>query len=545
MVASHTNKWLDKVTQHEDHGEHKDVLADTSEDNLDFITSKLQAFYDASGLDPLSDPRSAVIKVFFDFVGENGTVQLVSLQTYFRRFKQLYRRSRNSDLDKTVCKDVNAVRTFKSFSDEALIYRKYLKHHFQGQKPSRPREKAVPTALDFTELLRFHYGGDTTLYPDERQRVQQAFLMMVMAYSALRPSSATAARKRKRVHSGGGGTRRHKRGFDGEEPDESAGELTVPEARLKYGDFRVFLVCDETGQTWLCIQPRYKHYKGEKRRRQQKTFTFWTQPNVTHCPAAHLIALGLHDGAFKDPLLTSVQSLLSLQVPPTDQLELYWSEDCENRCILRESTSGEPDKELSADKARYRLRRLGENKGSQKRFIPYSLRMLNLNSLDKGASEEVRNQVAGHLDSRIYRNHYIDPNIEIDTANLVLRRPTEEHLTVALNSMGAGADPRVNRPLSQAERDCIEAMPDLAALTDRRRETYNAIDICEDEDVLLTLQEQRGQLTRKIRALRQRYQREHREGYFRRKNEAIVRMQLHGVESDATTAAYQEEYAPR
>lgn len=111
--------------------------------------------------------------------------------------------------------------------------------------------------------------------------------------------------------------------------------------------------------------------------------------------------------------------------------------------------------------------------------------------------------------------------------------------------MGAGADPRVNRPLSQAERDCIEAMPDLAALTDRRRETYNAIDICEDEDVLLTLQEQRGQLTRKIKALRQRYQKEHREGYFRRKNEAIVRMQLHGVESDAATAAYQEEYVPR
>lgn len=58
-------------------------------------------------------------------------------------------------------------------------------------------------------------------------------------------------------------------GFDGEETDESAGELTVPEARLKYGDFRVFLVCDKAGQTRLCIQPKYKHYKGEKRRRQQ------------------------------------------------------------------------------------------------------------------------------------------------------------------------------------------------------------------------------------------------------------------------------------
>lgn len=101
-----------------------------------------------------------------------------------------------------------------------------------------------------------------------------------------------------------------------------------------------------------------------------------TVPQHTSSPSGFMTA------PLKDPLLTSVQSLLSLQVPPTDQLELYWSEDCENRCILRESTGGEPDKELSADKARYRLRRLGENKGSQKRFIPYSLRMLNLNSLD-------------------------------------------------------------------------------------------------------------------------------------------------------------------
>lgn len=71
----------------------------------------LRGFYDVSGLELLFDLRLAVIKVFFDFVGENGFLQLVSLQKYFRRFKQLYWRSSNLDLDKAVCKDVNAVRT--------------------------------------------------------------------------------------------------------------------------------------------------------------------------------------------------------------------------------------------------------------------------------------------------------------------------------------------------------------------------------------------------------------------------------------------------
>lgn len=168
------------------------------------------------------------------------------------------------------------------------------------------------------------------------------------------------------------------------------------------------------------------------------------------------------------------------------------------------------------------------------------------NPWGQGASKEVRNQVAGYLDSRIYRNHYIDPNIQIDVANMVLGRPTEEHLTVELNSIGAGADPRVNRPLSQAERDCIEAMPDLAALIEKRCKINYAINVSEDDDhTLLTLQEQRDQCTRKIKALRQRYQRKHRESYFRRKNEALVKAQLRGVESDAGAATYQEDYVPR
>lgn len=136
-------------------------------------------------------------------------------------------------------------------------------------------------------MLRFLYGQDTTQYPDERQRVQQAFLMQIMAYSALRPSSTTAAKKRKlgpQSVAAPRKTARHTRRMAESAPSRDAStpleniepqddgrdeaRLEEAEVRVKYGDFRLFLVLDDEGQTRLGIQPQYKHYKGERRRQQ-------------------------------------------------------------------------------------------------------------------------------------------------------------------------------------------------------------------------------------------------------------------------------------
>ena len=44
-------------------------------------------------------------------------------------------------------------------------------------------------------MLHFLYSRDITTYPDERQRVQQGFLMIIHAFSGLRPSSTTQSSK--------------------------------------------------------------------------------------------------------------------------------------------------------------------------------------------------------------------------------------------------------------------------------------------------------------------------------------------------------------
>lgn len=40
-------------------------------------------------------------------------------------------------------------------------------------------------------MLHFPYAEDTARYPDERQRVEQAFLIKIFAYTGLRPNFTT------------------------------------------------------------------------------------------------------------------------------------------------------------------------------------------------------------------------------------------------------------------------------------------------------------------------------------------------------------------
>lgn len=56
----------------------------------------------------------------------------------------------------------------------------------------------------------------------------------------------------------------------------------------------------------------------------------------------------------------------------------------------------------------------------------------------------MRNQVAGHLDSRTYRNNYQDQRITLDVASLVRKQATEDTLIRKLNDISTNADPDAN-----------------------------------------------------------------------------------------------------
>ncbi len=79
-------------------------------------------------------------------------------------------------------------------------------------------------------------------------------------------------------------------------------------------------------------------------------------------------------------------------------------------------------------------------------------------------SEEVRNQVAGHLDSRTYRNNYQDQRINLDVANLVRGQKPEDTLLRRFNDVGLNADPNANITLPRETSERIAVLPDVIAL---------------------------------------------------------------------------------
>ena len=104
-------------------------------------------------------------------------------------------------------------------------------------------------------MLHYLYTADRATYPDERQRVQQGFLIIIHAFSGVRPSSATKT-----------GSKHQKGKSDvNEKPSQDTEELV----KLKYKDLEIVLTTDKYGRTRFAVRPTFTHFKGNLKRQQQ------------------------------------------------------------------------------------------------------------------------------------------------------------------------------------------------------------------------------------------------------------------------------------
>ena len=129
---------------------------------------------------------------------------------------------------------------------------KYIKDHVRGKKPTSSRPKPVPTGLDFVRMVHFLYAKDATRYPSERQRLQQAFLIIVHALSGLRPSSTTRPSKKKTSIAA-----------------TESGPETDDFARLRYKDLVLLVARTEKGIMRFAIRPTFRCFKGQNNRLQR------------------------------------------------------------------------------------------------------------------------------------------------------------------------------------------------------------------------------------------------------------------------------------
>lgn len=101
-------------------------------------------------------------------------------------------------------------------------------------------------------MLHFLYSKDKTTYLDERQRVQQGFLMIIHASSGLRPSSVTQSNK---------GPRKM-------EADKTAG-VVEEVVKLRYRDVALLVGEDEQGRARFAVEALFTYFKGGNRRSQR------------------------------------------------------------------------------------------------------------------------------------------------------------------------------------------------------------------------------------------------------------------------------------
>lgn len=146
----------------------------------------------------------------------------------------------------------------------------------------------------------------------------------------------------------------------------------------------------------------------------------------------------------------------------------------------------------------------------------------------------MRNQIAGHLDSQTYRNHYQDQHINIDVANIVRGQPTEDALLRQLNCMGAEKDPNANVALPKGFDQEVAALPDVIVvetqwrtLTASIRRKYGFVSSAPESDPLM-IKRREAYLKHKAKKQfhRARKLEELREEYFVRNDDAIIEAQL-------------------
>ncbi|KAK3669707.1 hypothetical protein LTR78_010390 [Recurvomyces mirabilis] len=338
-----------------------------------------------------------------------------------------------------------------------------------------------------------------------------------MLTSGLRPSSTTQSGKRRKVQAS-----------SLEEEDNLA-------AKLRYGDVALIFTEDDRGHARFAVRSTFKYFKGGNRRAQQKTFTWFDQPDVLTCPVAHLVSLALHDEAFRLPALHGAQSIFDVTLPAGQKkITLHWRDDVLDKPILRTSDGWSTETELPSSVASKRLRSLGEKMGYREPVTWYWLPRLVLNAVDGAGSEEVRNQVAGHLDSRTYRNNYQDQHISLDVASLVRGRQTEDALMQKLNHAAADIDPNCNLPLAPETLQQIATLLDVVALEAEccrlaqiLRDQYGAISAAPSSDSLVA---QHTQSQRKYRARKQFHRSrllvQQRRDYFAHRDTELIKMQL-------------------
>ncbi|KAL2364863.1 hypothetical protein RJZ56_002210 [Blastomyces dermatitidis] len=308
--------------------------------------------------------------------------------------------------------------------------------------------KPVVSVEDLIAILHYHWCVDTASVTHERYTLQNALLMLFIAYTSARPGALI-----------------------------ESGCLRGSNEALCYKDIALRVVPnpDQPERHLLVMEVSLLFMKGKRGKSQPTTYIFHERDdNLALCPVSHFIALALADDAFEARGIVSVEDILRVRVPAhRNSLHLKWKADMLDVPVFRraihtaEGVRISPDKALPYDILNQYLQRLGRNAGFENKLTPYCIRRGTANAVDTVATPSERNQIMGHSRADIFERYYISMKVKRDVQSAYLGCPPKESIIRTVGRFSLTRDPRAPKELGSEHKEAIEQDPQLIKLRNR------------------------------------------------------------------------------
>ncbi|OAT11875.1 FluG domain-containing protein [Blastomyces gilchristii SLH14081] len=296
--------------------------------------------------------------------------------------------------------------------------------------------KPVVSVEDLIAILHYHWCVDTASVTHERYTLQNALLMLFIAYTSARPGALI-----------------------------ESGCLRGSNEALCYKDIALRVVPnpDQPERHLLVMEVSLLFMKGKRGKSQPTTYIFHERDdNLALCPVSHFIALALADDAFEARGIVSVEDILRVRVPAhRNSLHLKWKADMLDVPVFRramhtaEGVRISPDKALPYDILNQYLQRLGRNAGFENKLTPYCIRRGTANAVDTVATPSERNQIMGHSRADIFERYYISMKVKRDVQSAYLGCPPKESIIRTVGRFSLTRDPRAPKELGKADGEKI------------------------------------------------------------------------------------------
>ncbi|KAJ5111419.1 hypothetical protein N7532_001954 [Penicillium argentinense] len=320
-------------------------------------------------------------------------------------------------------------------------------------------EKPVMNVDDLYIVLHHHWTKDKTPYPDGRQIIQLAFILLVSAYTASRPGALVYLERKEKTniqHFFGNAD-------DDDRPPEDEWDLRHEDLKtLCYGQINLILLPNPTGERdHLVMEIDLKHTKGHHSRPKRKIFLMSEVKQPIFDVISLVLALAILDDAFESDHIRSVEDIFRTRVTlPRRSLNIRFKQKLLNVPICRQpvSTSSgmtiDDIKPLRYHTYLYFLQRLSLAVGMIRAMKPYDLRRGTGEAVDKTASLPLLQHVMGHAYASTFQA-YMNQRVQSHVQAAFLGLPSEDALMNILSHQSRYIDPRAPSrydDLPEAER---------------------------------------------------------------------------------------------